>query len=74
MCSQVVQVGHQPGASCVPGGGGGGGGGDGVDNDYDELAGVQSGTSHTSHNDFSEYIPRLLRGFSTSFMRFDIQM
>ena len=50
MCSQVVQVGHQPGASCVPGGGGGGGGGDGVDNDYDELAGVQSGT-------YKEYIP-----------------
>ena len=49
MCSQVVQVGHQPGASCVPGGGGGGGG-DGVDNDYDELAGVQSGT-------YKEYIP-----------------
>ena len=55
MCSQVVQVGHQPGASRVPGGGdddggGGGGGGDGVDNDYDELAGVQSGT-------YKEYIP-----------------
>ena len=44
MRSQVVQVGHQPGASRVPDGGGGGGGGDGVDNDYDELAGVGSGT------------------------------
>ena len=55
MRSQVVQVGHQPGASRVPGGGGGGGGGDDGggggdgdggddDNDYDELAGVESGT------------------------------
>ena len=48
MRSQVVQVGHQPGASRVPDGGGddddGGGGGDDVDNDYDELAGVGSGT------------------------------
>ena len=38
MRSQVVQVGHQPGASRVPGGGGD------DDNDYDELAGVESGT------------------------------